>query len=226
VAYDQVKKTSANPELFGHGEPDGVIAAESANNAMVGPSLVPLLTLSIPGSPTAAVLLGGLLIHGLFPGPDLFTLHAEVIWTFIDSLIVAQVFMLVIGLFLSRHSGWIMKVPSHYMAAAILILSVFGTYSIQSSYSDVLIMAILGVIMFFASKFGFGPAPVVLGIILGPIAEDNFLQGKLIGEAGDGVVSYFLSGTINIVLILATLGSVAYSVYASHKMKQKSSTAF
>ena len=221
VAYDQAKKMSDNPQNFGQGEPDGIIAAESANNAMVGPSLVPLLTLSIPGSPTAAVLLGGLLIHGLFPGPDLFTLHGEVIWTFIDSLIIAQIFMVVIGLFLSRHSGWIMKIPSHYMAASILILAVFGTYSIQSSYSDVLIMMVLGVIMYFASKFGFGPAPVVLGIILGPIAEDNFLQGKLISEAGDGMMNYFFTGTINIILILATIGSIAYSVYASHKMKQK-----
>ena len=221
VAYDQVKKTSARPQNFGQGEPDGIIAAESANNAMVGPSLVPLLTLSIPGSPTAAVLLGGLLIHGLFPGPDLFTNHGAVIWTFIDSLIVAQVLMLVIGLFLSRHSGWIMKVPPNYMAASILILAVFGTYSIQSSYSDVLIMAVLGVIMYFGSKLGFSPAPVVLGIILGPIAEDNFLQAKLIGEAGDGVLSYFFSGAINITLILVTLGSIGYSLYASNRMKRK-----
>ena len=221
VAYDQVKKTSARPQNFGQGEPDGIIAAESANNAMVGPSLVPLLTLSIPGSPTAAVLLGGLLIHGLFPGPDLFTNHGAVIWTFIDSLIVAQVLMLVIGLFLSRHSGWIMKVPPNYMAASILILAVFGTYSIQSSYSDVLIMAVLGVIMYFGSKLGFSPAPVVLGIILGPIAEDNFLQAKLICEAGDGVLSYFFSGAINITLILVTLGSIGYSLYASNRMKRK-----
>ena len=225
VAYDQAKKTSAHPENFGKGEPDGIIAAESANNAMVGPSLVPLLTLSIPGSPTAAVLLGGLLIHGLFPGPNLFVEHGEVIWTFIDSLLVAQVFMLVIGLFLSRHSGWIMKVPTHYMAASILVLAVFGTYSIQSSYSDVLIMAILGVTMYFGSKIGFSPAPVVLGIILGPIAEDNFLQGKLIAEAGDGVFNYFFTGGINIALILATIGSIAYSVYASRKMKQKVTAA-
>ncbi len=152
VAYDQAKKLSKNHANFGQGEPDGVIAAESANNAMVGPSLVPLLTLSIPGSPTAAVLLGGLLIHGLFPGPTLFTDHAEVTWTFINSLLVAQVFMLIIGLFLSRHSGWIMKVPAHFMAATIFILAVFGTYSIQSSYSDVLIMATLGVFMYFGSK--------------------------------------------------------------------------
>jgi len=187
VAYDQAKKLST----------------------MVGPSLVPLLTLSIPGSPTAAVLLGGLLIHGLFPGPSLFTEHAEVTWTFINSLLVAQVFMLIIGLLLSQHSGWIMKVPSHFMAATIFILAVFGTYSIQTSYSDVLIMATLGVMMYFGSKIGFSPAPVVLGIILGPIAEDNFLQGKLIGEAGDGVISYFTSGSLNMIMIGLVILSIA-----------------
>ena len=220
VAYDQAKKLSKDPSKFGKGEPDGVIAAESANNAMVGPSLVPLLTLSIPGSPTAAVLLGGLLIHGLFPGPSLFTEHAEVTWTFINSLLVAQVFMLIIGLLLSQHSGWIMKVPSHFMAATIFILAVFGTYSIQTSYSDVLIMATLGVMMYFGSKIGFSPAPVVLGIILGPIAEDNFLQGKLIGEAGDGVISYFTSGSLNMIMIALVILSIAYSSYSESKLRK------
>lgn len=224
VAYDQVKKMSKNPETFGKGEPDGVIAAESANNGMVGPSLVPLLTLSIPGSPTAAVLLGGLLIHGLFPGPDLFTIHAETTWTFINSLLVAQVFMLVIGLFLSQHSGWIMKVPNHFMAAAILVLAVYGTYSIQTSYSDVLVMTSLGLFMFFASKFGFSAAPVVLGIILGPIAEDSFLQGALIAGSRDGLFSYFTAGPINIVLILLCVLSVVYSVYSGAKMRKKAAT--
>ncbi len=221
VAYDQVKKTSKDPSKFGQGEPDGIIAAESANNGIVGPSLIPLLTLSIPGSPTAAVLLGGLLIHGLFPGPELFTTHAEVTWTFINSLLVAQFMMLVMGLILSQHSGWIMKIPGHYMAAIILILAVFGTYSIQSSYSDVLIMMALGIMMYFGSKFGFGPAPLVLGIILGPIAEDNFLQGKLIGESGDGALAYFTSGPINITLISISVLSIVYSVYSGHRSKQK-----
>ncbi|MGH1426778.1 MAG: tripartite tricarboxylate transporter permease [Arenicella sp.] len=221
VAYDQVKKTSKDPSKFGKGEPDGIIAAESANNGIVGPSLIPLLTLSIPGSPTAAVLLGGLLIHGLFPGPELFTTHAEVTWTFINSLLVAQVMMLVAGLILSQHSGWIMKIPGHYMAAIILILAVFGTYSIQSSYSDVLIMMALGIMMYFGSKFGFGPAPLVLGIILGPIAEDNFLQGKLIGESGDGAFTYFTSGIINLSLISLSVLSIIYSVYSGHRAKQK-----
>lgn len=221
VAYDQVKKTSGHASKFGSGEPDGIIAAESANNAMVGPSLVPLLTLSVPGSPTAAVLLGGLLIHGLFPGPDLFTVHGDITWTFINSLLVAQLLMLIIGLILSQHSGWIMKVPGHHMAAAILLLAVYGTYSIQSSYSDVLIMFALGLTMFFGSKLGFSPAPLVLGIILGPIAEDNFLQGQLIGQSSGSAFAYFTSGAINITLIAICIGSIIYSVYSGAKAKQR-----
>ena len=199
-----------------------MIAAESANNAMVGPSLVPLLTLGIPGSPTAAVLLGGLLINGLFPGPDLFTIHAKVTWTFIGSLLIAQLLMLVMGLALSRTSSyWVMRVPSHYMAAAVMVLAVIGTYSIQNSYSDILLMAVLGGVMYLGSKYGFSAAPMVLGIILGPIAEDNFQMGKMIADTGEGVFSYFFLGTINIVLVLICIVSVGYSVVA--ELKQRNS---
>jgi len=126
VSYDQIKKTSSNKENFGKGEPDGIIAAESANNAMVGPSLVPLLTLGVPGSPTAAVLIGGLLIHGMFPGPSLFTIYAETTWTFINSLLVAQLMMLIFGLYISGLAKYVLKIPANYMAAAITILAIFG----------------------------------------------------------------------------------------------------
>ena len=222
VAYDQVRKFSPNASKFGHGEPDGVIAAESANNAMVGPSLVPLLTLGIPGSPTAAVLLGGLLINGLFPGPDLFTVHAEVTWTFIGSLLVAQVFMLIIGLALSRtSSNWVMRVPSQYMAAAVTVLAVFGTYSIQNSYSDVVLMLVLGSLMYLLNKYGFSAAPIVLGIILGPIAEDNFSMGKMIADVGEGAVPYFMTGSVNLVLIFVCLVSIGYSVWVEVKQRRE-----
>ena len=214
VAYDQARKLSRHKDDFGSGEPEGVIAAESANNAMVGPSLVPLLTLGVPGSPTAAVLLGGLLIHGLFPGPNLFTLHAEVTWTFIGSLLLGQVLMLVFGLYISRHSHFVMQVPAHYMAAAVTVLAVFGTFAVQNSVSDVIVMLTLGTGMYFASKIGISAAPVVLGIILGPIAEMNYTQGKLIAEVGEGLARYFLTGTLNLALIGLCLLSVGYSLLA------------
>jgi len=189
---------------------------------MVGPSLVPLLTLGIPGSPTAAVLLGGLLINGLFPGPDLFTVHAEVTWTFIGSLLVAQVFMLIIGLALSRTSSyWVMRVPSQYMAAAVTVLAVFGTYSIQNSYSDVVLMLVLGSLMYVLNKYGFSAAPIVLGIILGPIAEDNFSMGKMIADVDEGALAYFMTGSVNLVLIFVCLVSIGYSVWVEVKQRRK-----
>lgn len=210
VAYDQTRKFSKHPERFGKGEPDGVITAESANNAMVGPSLVPLLTLGIPGSPTAAVLLGGLLINGLFPGPDLFTIHSKVTWTFIDSLLVGQVFMMIFGLAIARYSAFVTRIPANVMAAAVVILAVFGTYSVQNNISDVIVMFVLGTLMYYASRIGFSPAPLVLGLILGQLTETNFLQGRMI--AGDDVWGYFLSGSINKVVIAMCLLSIIFSV--------------
>ena len=211
VAYDQTKKFSKDPSKFGKGEPDGVIAAESANNGMVGPSLVPLLTLGIPGSPTAAVLLGGLLINGLFPGPDLFTVHGKVTWTFIDSLLLGQVFMMIFGLAIARYSRFVTKIPNHIMAASVVILAIFGTYSVQNNISDVIVMLVLGVLMYYASRLGFSAAPLVLGLILGQLTETNFLQGQMI--AGDDMVGYFTSGTINQVVIGLCVLSIVYSIY-------------
>jgi putative tricarboxylic transport membrane protein len=225
IAYDQTRKFSRNPESFGKGNPQGVAAAESANNAMVGPSLIPLLTLSIPGSPTAAVLLGGLLIHGLFPGPDLFINHPEVTYTFIGSLVVAQFGLCIFGIMLARYSYIVMRVTNLYMIPAVTILAIYGTFSVQNSFDDVVIMFSLGMLMYVGSKFGFSAAPVVLGIILGPIAEDNFLKGKMIAETHVGVFDYFFTGNINLIIIVLCVASVAYSIYGEIRMHQRHQSA-
>jgi putative tricarboxylic transport membrane protein len=221
IAYDQVRKFDRNPEDYGKGKPEGVAVSESANNAMVGPSLIPLLTLGVPGSPTAAVLLGGLLIHGLFPGPDLFIKHADVTYTFIGSLVLAQVAMCVFGILLSRYSYLVMSVSNLYMVAAVTVLAVYGTYSVQNSFDDVIVMFGLGTVMYIGSKFGFSSAPVVLGIVLGPIAEDNFLKGKMIAEASVGVWKYFFTGYANIIIILLCVGSIGYSIYGEVRMHRR-----
>ena len=199
VAYDQSKKFSPDKDKFGTGHPEGLIAAESANNAMVGPSLVPLLTLSIPGSPTAAVLLGGLLIHGIFPGTDLFDNHPDVAWTFINSMLIGQVLMCIFGLYVAGLAARVAQVPQSMMAAIVLGLAVFGSYSVQSSMGDVYVMAALGVMMYFLERFGFSAAPLVLGLILGPIAESNFIQGSMIAAATDGLGAILLNRCVELV---------------------------
>jgi putative tricarboxylic transport membrane protein len=213
VAYDQAKKMSPERDKFGTGHSEGVIAAESANNAMVGPSLVPLLTLSIPGSPTAAVLLGGLLIHGIFPGSDLFDNYPDVAWTFINSMLVGQILMCLFGLYVAGLAARVAQVPTAVMAAVVLGLAVFGSYSVQNSMGDVYVMMALGTAMYFLERFGFSAAPLVLGLILGPIAEANFIQGSMIANATSGIGAYFFTGLLNLTLIALVLASIGYSVW-------------
>ena len=220
VAYDQSKKMSPERDKFGTGHSEGVIAAESANNAMVGPSLVPLLTLSIPGSPTAAVLLGGLLIHGIFPGSDLFDNHPDVAWTFINSMLIGQILMCVFGLYVAGLAARVAQVPNAIMAAVVLGLAVFGSYSVQHSMGDVYVMAALGTGMYFLERFGFSAAPLVLGLILGPIAEANFVQGSMIANATSSIGSYFFTGPLNIALIAVAVASIGYSVWLELRQRR------
>lgn len=221
IAYDQNKKFSKDNETYGTGDPRGVTVTEAANNAMVGPSLIPLLTMGIPGCPTSAVLLGGLLIHGLFPGPDLFIKSADVTYTFFGAMLLAQIAMGILGITMARYSYLVTNVSNLMMIGAITVLAVFGTYSVQNSFDDVLIMLSLGLIMYTASKFGFSAAPVVLGIILGPIVEDNFIKGKMIAETDVGVFTYFFSGNINLIIIGLCLISIGWSVYTEFKAGHK-----
>lgn len=221
MAYDQVKKLNKHPERFGKGNPEGLCASEAANNATVGPALIPMLTLGIPGSPTAAVLLGGLLIHGLFPGPDLFSKHADVTYTFLGGLLLAQFAMFALGILASRYSQYVANVPNHIMFGAVVILCVFGSYCVSNNFADVLIMFVLGMVMFVLDKLGFPSAPLVLGIILGPIAEENFLRGKMIAETDVGLFSYFCTGELNLILIALSVFSFAWGIVGEIKYARK-----
>ncbi|MDA9953277.1 tripartite tricarboxylate transporter permease [Planktomarina sp.] len=220
VAYDQTRNFSPERTKFGTGHPEGIIAAEAANNAMVGPSLVPLLTLSIPGSPTAAVLLGGLIIHGIFPGPNIFRDYPQVVWPFINSMLIGQVLMCVFGLMVAGAAAHVARVPRSVMAAVVLALAVFGSYSVQLSMDDVFVMLILGTGMYFLERYGYSAAPLVLGLILGPIAEGNFVEGAMIAAAQNGIGTYFFTGTLNLTMIAIVVGSIAYSVWLELKNRQ------
>ena len=212
MSYDQVRKLDKHPERFGTGDPEGVCASESANNASVCPACIPMLALGIPGSPTAAVLLGGLMIHGLFPGPDLFTKHADITYTFIYAMVLAQFCMFIVGILASRYSQLVANVPNYTMFAVVMVLCVFGSYCVQNNFADVIVMVAIGVLMFLLAKLGFPSAPIVLGIILGPIAEDCFLRGQMIATAEDGIFIFFFTGAVNLVLIALCVLSLAYGI--------------
>ncbi|MDR2488820.1 MAG: tripartite tricarboxylate transporter permease [Desulfovibrio sp.] len=221
ITYDQVKKLSKDPCSFGKGNPEGISASETANSATVGAALIPLLTLGIPGSPTAAVLLGGLLIHGLFPGPDLFTKYADVTYTFIGGMFIAQFIMCGMGILFSRYSQAVMNIPNLIMFPAVTILAVIGTYCVQNSMDDVVIMFVLGLLMYLGQKLGFPSAPVVLGIILGPIAEENFLRGMMIAQTDVGAFSYFFTGGLNLLLIALSAISLLWGVIGDLQYRRR-----
>lgn len=182
ISYNFAKQVSKNPDSFGKGNPEGVAAAESANNGCVGGSLVPLLTLGIPGNSVAAALMGGLMIQGLIPGPELFTRFGTVTYAFILSLFLANVCFLILGLYFAPFFARVATVPNSILIPSISILSVVGSYAINNSIFDVWLMLGFGIGGYFLHRAGFSLGAVVLGLILGPIAELGFGQSLIISH--------------------------------------------
>lgn len=222
MSYGEVRRHSANRAQFGQGAPEGIIAASVGKNAVVGGSIIPLLTLGVPGSPAAAILLGGLIIHGLFPGQDLFTTHARITYTFMIAMIPTSFAILVFGVAGSRFWGKVTRLPIQYITPTVIALCVIGSYATRNNPADVLAMTAIGLAMFAASKAGFDPAPVVIGLVLGDLAENGFLLGRMLGEAEGSVMSYFFLRPIPLLMIGLTLASLIFSAITQTRDKKKS----
>lgn len=201
LSYDSAVRFSKDKSSFGKGNLNGVIAAETANNAEVGGSLVPLLSLGIPGAPPAAIILGALMIQGIQPGPNLFIDHAGLVYTFLWAFIIANVVMLILGLYGSRYVGQIVNIPVHFLAPIIVFLTVVGSYALRNNLLDIILMISIGILAYFTKKFGFNPAPIVLGLILGPIAEIGLSQSMLLAQAKGGVWAVFFTRPVSMILI-------------------------
>ncbi len=203
MAYGVAKTMSKNPETYGKGNIDGVVAPEAANNAASTGSMLPMLTLGIPGSPTTAILLGGMVIWGLEPGPLVFTDHPDFVWGLIASLYVANVFALLINIGFIPAFIWVLKMPFTILAPIIFVLCVVGGYVPTQDMHDVWLMLIFGVVGYLMRKLDYPMAPAVLAIVLGPLAEPAMRQ-SLIGSHGD-VMTFFerpISGTIMAIAFL------------------------
>lgn len=201
VGYNEAKRFSKHKEEFGHGSIEGICASETANNAVTGGALIPLLTLGIPGSSAAAVLLGGLMIHGLTPGSALFTTQGGTTYSIIVGFIIANVLMGVVGMLASKYVVNVVKVPYNILAPIIVVLSVVGAYAINISFFDCCLMAFFGILGYYMRKFDFPTAPVVLGLILGSMAEQGLLRSIVMAKETNLLV-YYLSRPICVVLIL------------------------
>ena len=180
MAYGVAKQISREPEKFGKGAVEGVAAPEAANNAASTGSMLPMLTLGIPGSPTTAILLGGMVIWGLEPGPLLFTEHKEFVWGLIASLYAANLFAVLINVAFIPAFIWVLKLPFTVLAPIIFVLCLIGGYAPTQDMHDVWLMLIFGIVGYLMRKLDYPLAPAVLAIVLGPLAEPALRQSLLI----------------------------------------------
>jgi len=217
VGYNEAKRSSKNSELFGTGIPEGVVASEAANNAVTGGALIPLLTLGIPGSSTTAVLLGGFLVHGLRPGPKFMTEYGDLTFTIIISLFVVNIFMLILGIFFGKMGVYITKIREDFLAPVIITLSVIGSYAINNSVFDVGLMFIFGLLGYVMVKCKFPTAPMVIGLILGPIAETGLQQSLLI-SSGSWLI--FVTKPVSLTLLVLAIVSLSSAIIKDLRKKK------
>lgn len=218
IGYNEAKRFAKKPELFGRGSIEGVAASESANNAVTGGALIPLLTLGIPGSSVAAILLGGLMIQGLLPGYDLFTKSADVTYSIIIGFIIANILMGVIGLAIARHVVKVSLVPMTILCPVIVALSSIGAFAISNSIVDLYVMLVFGLLGYFMRKTGFGTAPVILGMILATMLEANFTRSIILSKGN--LLQYYLSRPISIFLSVLVVLSLLAPIFVNRLNKK------
>jgi putative tricarboxylic transport membrane protein len=202
LSYAAEKRLTKHPEEFGKGAIEGVAGPEAANNASFSGTLVPLLTLGIPTSATAAIMLSAFQVFNLQPGPELFEKQSDLVWTLIASLYVGNVLLLLLNLPLIRVWVKVLEVPRPLLYAGILAFATLGVYSLSGSTTEVVVMYVIGIVGFFMRRYDFPVAPVILGVILGPVME---LQGRraLVGSGGD--LSIFVSRPLTVVLLIVAI---------------------
>ena len=216
ISYDVEKRFSKTPEEFGQGMPEGVVAAEAANSGSVGGALVPMLTLGIPGSATAAVLMGALMIHNLQPGPELFVKSPELIYKLFASLLIGNVIMLILGLGGSRLWINVTRVKKQILFPLIFAFAMIGSYAVNSSMWDVMVCLGFGVFGWLLKRYGYSLPPLVLGMVLGGMAEVNLRRATMMF----GPTAIF-QRTGSVILLLISALSFAIPVLQARRAKQR-----
>lgn len=209
LSYNEARRSSKNKDEFGKGSMDGVAAAEAGNNGVTGATMIPLLTLGIPGDTVTAVMLGALMMQGLAPGPQLFVNYGDIVYTIMFGLILVNIFMFIQGSFATKIFAKIKDVPVNMLLPSLLMLCFIGSYAVNNTMFDVKVMLVFGLIGFILPKFGFPIVPMLLGIVLGPIAETAFRQSLAISN---GSMMIFITEPIALVFILLAVLSVLLPV--------------
>jgi putative tricarboxylic transport membrane protein len=204
VAYGLEKQASGTPQLFGRGHAGGLVAAESANNGSTGGAMIHLLTLGIPGSAATAVMMGAFLIHGIQPGPLLFTRHPAAVYTIFAGMILANVIMIALGFLAALSFALLMRVPAPILNTFIVVLCFLGAFALRNDMADVWLTMLFGIAGFFMRRYDLPIPPLVMGIILGPMAEQYFLT-SMVSHGNDPMV--FVTRPVSAV-VLALAGAL------------------
>lgn len=211
IGYSEARRWSKNKEEFGKGSIEGIAGAEAANNAATGGAMVPTMVLGIPGSGTTAVILVGLMVHGLRPGPYLFTEQVDTVYQIFGAMLLANFMFMVMGLYAAKVFARISLVPTPILWPIVFALSIIGAYALSSSLLDVWIVLIFGVLGFFARRHGFAVAPIAVGLILGEMVERN-LQNSLKMFEGEWWL-IFTQPLAALFLLLAFLGLCGPAIF-------------
>ena len=206
MSYNEARRSSTNPDAWGEGEPEGVAAAEVANNADTASALIPALTLGIPGTAVAAVMLGGLLVHGLQPGPMLFRENPDIVFGFMWQFLFGAILLVLLGGSLATNSfAHLLNLPRPLLGSVIIVLMLIGVYSIHGRMFDVYLMLGFGAIGWVMDRLKFPLPPVVLGLILGGFAEENLRLALRIGR-GDPMILF--QNTTSLILVVLTIAVI------------------
>lgn len=222
LAYDHARRFDPKPEGYGKGELSGVMAPESANNAVTGGTMIPLLSLGIPGDPATAVILGGMILHGLAPGPALFQTNLPAIYAIYIAIAISYIVTLVVQIWGIRWFVKVMSVPAHLMAVVIIVMCVLGSYAIRNSMFDVYLMSVMGLIGYVLQRLRIPVAPVVLGLVLGSTLENQYRTALILNE---GSHQGFLDSTVALGFFALTVLMIGMQLWSSRKKGLAVSTA-
>ena len=217
LGYNTSRQFSHHKEEFGKGSIEGVAGSEAANNAVTGGSLIPMLTLGVPGDGATAILMGAFMLHGMVPGPSLFAEQGNVLYAIMLGLLVVNVFMYIVGTGLTRFYAHITRIPYEILAPIVLTFCIAGSYSTNNRIYDIYIILIFGIVSYFLRRMGFQLVPILLGIVLGPLAEKNFRRAMVISE---GSFSIFFTRPISCAFILIAIVSVAIFGIRNYKSRK------
>lgn len=218
IAYAAAKNASKNPKEYGTGVPGGIVASETSNNAAVGGALIPLVSLGIPGDTVTAMLLGGLILHGLQPGPLLFQNNGDVVYGIFAALLIANIFMALLLFLGMRGFIKLLSIPQYILLPIIFALCVVGAYGVNNRMFDVYALLFFGVVGYLMSKAKIPLTPLVLGFILGPLLETNLRRGLMLSQ---GDFTPFFTEPIAATFLIITVISVGWKIWKSFGKSKK-----